>query len=101
MLPCNEGPVPPCACGNLDQASGTKVSPGKFFASSPDDLYWLAGGVRQASSFNGHLAGMLANITAAPVRVDHAHLRRRQVKRLGQFIANTKIGRAHVWTPVT
>src|SRR5450631_1467341 len=90
MLPGNESSVAPCACPDLDQACGAQIGPCEFFTSSPDDLDGLAGGFGQASSLNGRLAGMLAAIAASHVGLDHAHLGRRQMKRLDEFIANAE-----------
>lgn len=90
MLPGDQGSVAPRTGFDLDQTSRAEIGPGEFFAPCPDNLDGFAGGFGQAGRFNGRLAGMLAAIAAAHVGLDHAHLGRRQVKRLHEFVANAK-----------
>ena len=90
MLPGNQRSIASRAGLDLNQAGGAEIGPGKLLAARPHHLHRLAGGLGQARGFNCRLAGMLAAIAAAHVGLDDAHLGRRKMKRLHEFVANAE-----------
>src|ERR1700675_989830 len=75
---------------HFDDASGTEIGPGEFFFAGPDNFDRAARGTRQASGFDGSVAGVLSAVRRAGVGDDHANIAFRDVEDVGEFTAHAE-----------
>ena len=78
------------AAGDVNDAGGAEVGPGKFLLTSPDQLDRLAGRFGQAGGFDGGLAGVFAAVTRAGVGHDDANVLLGDAKGFGQLGADAE-----------
>src|ERR1700693_2945657 len=75
---------------HFDDASGAKIGPGEFFFAGPNDFDRAARGARQASGFDGSVAGVLSAVRRAGVGDDHANGVFGNAEDVGEFTADAE-----------
>ena len=73
---------------DLNDSSRTKISPGKFLFACPDQFHRPSGGLSQPGCFYRSIPGVLASVSRAGIRNDHAHVIQAQVKGAGQLFTH-------------
>ena len=89
-FPGGEFPAGVDSAFDFDEARRTEVGPGEFFFARPYEFDGTIGGFREASGFDGSVAGVLAAVGRARVGNDNANAALGNVKSVGDFGADSE-----------
>src|SRR6266850_636927 len=89
-FPCSERAVCGDTALDLDDASRTKIGPGEFFFTRPNNFHGMPSRAGQASGLQRGVAGVLSAIRGTGVRHDHANAAFGNMEYSGQVVADGK-----------